>query len=79
MAKTEQKYLIDKEALEHLITLIRDVLSKGASEKDIWDQAYEILDSENRSKTDRSLKEMKEGEVKRFSKPEEMIKDLESR
>lgn len=79
MAKTEQKYLIDKEALEHLIDLLRDGLSKGASEKEIWDQAYEILDSEYRSKTDQSFKEMKEGKIKRLKNAEEMIRDLGSR
>ena len=79
MAKSEQKYLVDREALEHLIALLRDGLSKGASEEEIWEQVYEILDSEYRTKTDRSFEEMKEGKIKRPKDADEMIRDLESR
>jgi hypothetical protein len=79
MAKTEQKYLIDRETLEHLIALLRDGLSRGASEETIWDQVYEILDRDYRSKTDQSLKEMRQGRMKRLKNADEMIRDLESR
>lgn len=79
MAKTEQKYLVDREALEHLISLLRDALQRGVSENEIWEQAWEILDPAYRLKTDQAMKEMKEGKVRRFKNAEEMIKDLESR
>ena len=57
MAKAEQKYVIDGEALNHLLAMIRD----GASDSEISEQTFEILDSDYRAGVDRSLKEAKEG------------------
>ena len=79
MARLEQKYLIDKEVLEHLIALLRDSLAKGANENEIREQVWEILDPEYRAKTDQAFKEVKDGKVRRFKNAEEMIKDLKSR
>lgn len=79
MAKLEQKYLVDKEVLEHLIAMLRDGLAKGVNENEIRDQVWEILDPEYRAKTDQAFKEMKDGKIKRFKNAEEMIKDLKSR
>jgi hypothetical protein len=78
MARTVQKYVIDKEALEHLLSALRDGITQGASDKEIWDQAREILDPEYRRKTDQALREKSEGRVKRFKNAEEMISDLTS-
>ncbi len=79
MARLEQKYLVDKEALEHIVALLRDSLAKGANEREIWEQIWEILDPEYRAKTDQAFREMKAGRVRRFKNAEEMIKDLKSR
>jgi hypothetical protein len=76
MAKTEQKYLVDKETVEHLIAMLRDGVAKGSSDKAIREQTWEILDSQYRAKTDQALKEMNEGRAKRFKNAEQMIKDL---
>ena len=76
MARTEQKYLVDKETVEHLIAMLRDGVAKGSSDKAIREQAWEILDSQYRTKTDQALKEMNEGRAKRFKNAEQMIKDL---
>ena len=76
MARAAQKYLVDKEALEHLIAMIRDGIKSGSSDREIREQSMEILDGEFRAETDQSLKEMKEGKVKRFRSADEMIRDL---
>ena len=76
MARAEQKYLVDKETVEHLITMLRDGLARGSSDKEIREQTWEILDPQYRAKTDQAIKEMNEGRVKRFKNPEQMIKDL---
>ena len=79
MAKTEQKYLVDKETVEHLVAMLKDGVKEGATDAELKEQTWEILDSEYRNRTDRSLQEMKEGKAKRFKNTDEMIKDLESR
>jgi hypothetical protein len=79
MAKTDQKYLVDRETVDHLVAMLKDGVREGASEEELKEQAWEILDSEYRARTDQSLKEMKEGKSKRFKNADEMIKDLEAR
>lgn len=76
MARAEQKYLVDKETVEHLIAMLRDGLARGSSDKEIREQTWEILDPQYRAKTDQAIKEMNEGRVKRFKNAEQMIKDL---
>jgi hypothetical protein len=78
MARTEQKYIIDREALDHLLAMIRDGVTQGASDKEISAQTFEILDPEYRAGVDQSLKEAKEGRVKHFKNADEMIEDLHS-
>lgn len=79
MARTEQKYLIDRETLDHLLAMLRDGVAKGASDKEIREQTQEILDPDYRAKVDHALKEASEGKVRRFKNAEEMIRDLHSR
>jgi hypothetical protein len=76
MTRAEQRYLVDKETLEHLVAMLRDGVARGSSDKEIREQTWEILDSQYRAKTDQALKEMKEGRAKRFKNAEHMIKDL---
>ena len=78
MAKVEQKYLIDREALEHLLSMLRDGVAQGASDREIWEQTLEILDPEYRAKTDRALREAAEGKVKRFKDAKAMLAYLHS-
>ena len=78
MAKAEQKYVIDRDALNHLLAMIRDGVAHGASDTEISEQTFEILDSDYRAGVDRSLKEAKEGRMKRFKNADEMIEDLHS-
>ena len=78
MAKTEQRFVIDRVALEHLIAMLKDGVEKGATDHELREQTWEILDTEYREKTERSLKEMREGNVKRFKNAEDMIRDLKS-
>lgn len=78
MARVEQKYLIDKEVLEHLLSMIRDGVAKGASDKEILEQTQEILDPEFRERTDQTLRERAGGRIKRFRDAKEMIDDLHS-
>ncbi|MBI4258515.1 MAG: hypothetical protein HY619_06135, partial [Thaumarchaeota archaeon] len=52
MARAEQKYLVDKETVEHLIAMLRDGLARGSSDKEIREQTWEILDPQYRAKTD---------------------------
>ena len=76
MARAEQKYVVDREAVEHLIAMLKDGLAKGSSEREIREQTWEILDAQYREKTDQALREMKEGKAKRFKNAEQMIRDL---
>ena len=76
MARAAQKYLVDKETVEHLIAMLKDGLASGSSDKEIREQTWEILDAQYREKTNLALKEMNEGKVKRFKTAEQMIKDL---
>ena len=78
MARVEQKYLIDREALDHLLATLRDGVARGASDKEIRKQVREILDPEYRMETDQALRERAEGRVKRFKNAKEMIGDLHS-
>lgn len=78
MARVEQKYLVDREAVEHLIAMLRDAVASGTSDKEMWEQTREILDRQYRTKTDQAFKEMREGRTKRFKNAEDMIRDLES-
>jgi hypothetical protein len=41
--------------------MIRDLVAHGASDSEISEQTFEILDSDYRAGVDRSLKEAKEG------------------
>jgi len=79
MARTEQKYVVDRETMEHLVAVLRDDITRGASDKEIWDQTREILDPDYRRKTDQALREKAEGRLRRFRNAEEMIGDLKSR
>jgi len=79
MARTEQKYLVDKETVEHLVAMLRDGVEKGASDEEIREQTWEIIDSNYRGRTDQAFKEMKEGRIKRFKNAKQMIRDLETR
>ena len=76
MARAEQKYLVDRETVEHLIAMLREGVERGSSDKEIREQTREILDPKYRTKTDQAIKEMNEGRVKRFKNAEQMIKDL---
>jgi hypothetical protein len=76
MARAEQKYLVDRETVEHLIAMLKDGLSRGSSDREIREQTWEILDAQYREKTDQAIKEMSEGKAKRFKNAEQMIKDL---
>jgi len=78
MARAEQKYLVDRETVEHLVAMLRDGMEKGASDEEIREQTWEILDSSNRERTDQALKEMREGKIKRFKNAKQMIRDLET-
>jgi hypothetical protein len=78
MARVGQKYLVDRETVEHLIEMLTDGVERGASDKEMREQTWEILDPQYRVKTDQALKEMNEGRVKRFKTAEQMIQDLES-
>lgn len=78
MAKVEQKYLIDKEGLEHLIAMLKDALKSGATDEEIWEQSLEILNSQYRTRTNQAFKEMRKGRTTRFKTAEDMIRDLES-
>ncbi len=78
MARTEQRYVIDRETLDHLLAMIRDGIAHGASDKVISEQTFEILDPGFRARVDQSLKEAKEGRVKHFKNADEMIEDLHS-
>jgi hypothetical protein len=79
MARVEQKYLIDREVLDHLLSMLRDGVTRGASDEDIWEQTREILDPQYRTRTDQALREMTEGKVKHFKGAKEMLDDLHSR
>ena len=79
MARAQQKYMVDREALDHLLAMLRDGIAQGATDKELREQTMEILDPEYRGKVDRALKEAAEGKVKRFKDAEEMIRDLHSR
>ena len=79
MARTEQRYLIDRETVEHLVAMLREGIKEGASDDELREQTWEVLDPEYRNKTDQSLKEMKEGRTKRFKNADQMIRDLEAR
>ena len=79
MVRAEQKYLIDRETLDHLLAMLRDGVARGASDEEIREQTREILDPDYRAKVDRALKEVAEGKVRRFKNAEEMIRDLHSR
>jgi hypothetical protein len=76
MARVEQKYLVDKETLEHLIAMLGDGIARGATDKEIREQTSEILDSQYRAKVDQALKEARDGKVKRFKNAEQIIKGL---
>lgn len=78
MARTAQKYLIDRDALDYLLAMLRDGISQGASDKELWEQTREILDADYRKKVDQALAEKAAGRVRRFKNPEEMIRDLGS-
>ncbi|MDG6920257.1 MAG: hypothetical protein JRN44_00670 [Nitrososphaerota archaeon] len=79
MARTEQKYLVDRETVEHLVAMLKEGVREEASDEALKEQTWEILDSEYRSRTDQSLREMKEARTKRFKNAGEMIRDLDSR
>jgi hypothetical protein len=79
MTRTVQKYLVDKETVEHLVAMLRDEVEKSASDEAIREQTWEILDPAYREKTDQALKEMREGRIKRFKNAKQMIRDLETR
>ena len=76
MARVEQKYLVDKETVAHLIAMLRDGVARGSNDREIREQTWEILDAQYRERTDQAIKEMKEGKVKRFKNAEQMVKDL---
>ncbi|MDG6956426.1 MAG: hypothetical protein JRN13_06275 [Nitrososphaerota archaeon] len=79
MVRAEQRYLVDKETVEHLVAMLRDGVEKGATDEEIREQTWEIFDSDYRERTDLAIKEMKEGRIKRFKNAKQMIRDLEIR
>ena len=79
MAKVQQKYVIDRGTLEHLLAMLKDGIVKGASDEEIWEQTREILNPDYRAKVDEALREAAEGKVRRFKNADEMIRDLRSR
>lgn len=79
MARAQQKYLVDREALDHLLAMLRDGVTKGATDEELREQTLEILDPDYRAKVDRALREAAEGKVRRFKDADEMIRYLHSR
>lgn len=80
MARVEQKYLVDRETVEHLIEMLRDGVERGGRQRqgDAGAGLGDTLDSQYRAKTDQAFKEMNEGRVRRFKNANQMIHDLES-
>ena len=78
-AKTEQRYVVDRETVEDLVAMLRDGVREGATDDELREQTWEILNPQYRNKTDQAFREMKEGKVKRFKNADQMIEDLESR
>lgn len=78
MARAEQKFLVDREVVEHLIAMLKDGLARGATDEEIWEQTWEILDPAYRARTEQAFNELREGRVTRFKNAEAMIRDLES-
>ena len=78
MAKTEQRYVVDKETVEHLVAMLRDGVKGGAADDELREQTWEILNPQYRGKTDQAFREMKEGKAKHFKNADQMIEDLES-
>jgi len=76
LARGELEYLVDRETVEHLIAMLKDGLARGSSDKEIRQQTWEILDTQYRSRTDQSIKEMNEGKAKRLKNAQQMTKDL---
>ena len=70
---------MDRETVEHLLAMLKHGVKEGATDTELKEQTWEILDSDYRNRTDQSLREMKEGKAKRFKNADEMIRDLESR
>ena len=78
MAKTVETYRIDKDALEHLMAVLKDAIKKGATDDEIQEQVYEILDVKYRIDADQSFGEMRKGNANGFRSINQMVNDLRS-
>ena len=79
MEKTEQKTCGRQRNRGTLSSNAQSQRRGEATDDELREQTWEILNAQYRSKTDLAFREMKEKKVKRSKSADRMIEDLESR
>ncbi len=75
VAKTEQ-IVTDRRTLRRMVEFMEEAVKEGLTKEEIASQVDLLLDKAAQKRLKRSLKEAKEGRVRRFKTPEDLIKDL---
>ncbi len=77
MAKAEQ-IVTDRKTLRELVEFMEEAVKEGLTKKEIASQIDLLLDKDARKRLKQSLRDLKEGRVRRFKGPKQLIEDLHS-
>lgn len=77
MAKAEQ-IVTDRKTLKELVEFMEEAVKEGLTKEEIASQIDLLLDKGARKRLRQSLRDLKEGRVRRFKGPKQLIEDLHS-
>jgi len=75
MAKTEQ-IVTDRRTMKELVEFMEEAVKEGLTKEEITSQVDLLLDEAARGRLEKSLKEVRKENVKRFKDPQELLKAL---
>lgn len=75
MAKTEQ-VVTDRKTLRQMVELMEEAVKEGLTKEEIASQVDLMLDKGAQKRLNQALRDVKEGRVRRFKEPKELIANL---
>ena len=72
----EQQIVTDRKTMNELVEFMEDAVKEGLSSEEINSQVDLLLDAASRGRLEKSLKEARRGNPKRFKEPQALLKSL---
>ncbi len=75
MARTQQ-IVTNRKTMKELVEFMEEAVKEGMSSEEINSQVDLLLDAASRGRLEKSLKEARRGNLKRFKDPQALLKSL---